>query len=172
MTTDTKQHQPPGAPDAAEDGIAQSTALRDMLLPDGKHILDPEKRFTGLWMGLLPTGLAYGGLVRLMSDVSYRTRRGEVSTVRAGFWFGTSTPAVVRWWLPCLGDGRNAYAVAAAWHDWLYFHRRIGGREIARREADDLFLEIMRYLGVGSVLARTMWAGVRCGGLFGWNRKG
>ena len=91
----------------------------------------------------------------------YRTQAGEVTTVRAGFVFDFASIPRLLWPLfPPAGDGRNLYGLAAAWHDWLLEHRRIGGRAITRREADDLFLEIMLYVGVAPWVARVMYRAV------------
>ena len=108
---------------------------------------------------------------RVARDVSYRSRAGEVSTVRAGFVFDFASIPRLFWPLiPPAGDGHNRYGLAAVWHDWLYTHQRIGGRPVTRREADRLFLEIMRALDVAPWLAWTMFAAVRVGGVCSWNR--
>jgi hypothetical protein len=106
---------------------------------------------------------------RIARDVSYRTKAGEVSTVRAGFEFDFASIPRLFWPLfPPAGDGRNLYGLAAVWHDWLYTHQRIGGRSIARAEADALFLEIMFHIGVRPWLARAMYRAVRVGGALAW----
>ena len=103
---------------------------------------------------------------RVFRDISYRTDAGEISTVREGFVFDfASIPRLLWVRFPPAGDGKNLYGLAAAWHDWLYIHRKIGGRAITRKEADDLFLEIMLYLGVRPWIAHTMHRAVRA---FGW----
>ena len=119
-------------------------------------------RFTG-W----PLTVEYvdGRRWRVHQDIAYRTAAGEVSTVRAGFVFDFASIPRLFWPLiPPAGDGRNLYGLAAAWHDWLCVHRKIGGRPITRKEADALFLEIMLYVGVRRRLARVMYRAVR---LFG-----
>ena len=103
---------------------------------------------------------------RVAADISYRTRAGEVSTVRAGFVFDFASIPRLLWPLvPPAGDGQNRYGLAAVWHDWLYVHQQIGGRKITRLEADRLFLEIMRYVGVAEWMAKAMFWAVRG---FGW----
>ena len=82
-----------------------------------------------------------------------------------------SIPVAVTWYIPPAGDGKNCYGIAALFHDWLYCHRKIGGRTVTRAECDGLFLEIMLYVGVTGWLARTMWAAVRAGGWLPWWRR-
>ncbi|MEI7437984.1 MAG: DUF1353 domain-containing protein [bacterium] len=85
--------------------------------------------------------------------------------MREGFVFDwASIPLAFTWYIPPAGDGKNCYGIAALFHDWLYCHRKIGGRAVTRAECDGLFLEIMLYVGVTGWLARTMWAAVRAGG--------
>ena len=106
---------------------------------------------------------------RVHSDIAYSTATGEVSTVRAGFVFDFASVPRMLWPLAApAGDGHNLYGLAAAWHDWLYAHRKIGGRLITRREADALFLEIMLYVGVRPSLAQVMYRAVRLAGAFVW----
>ena len=124
---------------------------------------DPDNRFTGL-----PVSVSYidGRTWRLTHDASYRTVAGPVSTVQAGFEFDWAS---VPWWLwgicPPAGLQGQPYGLAAMWHDWLYRHHAINGVAIERKVADDLFLEIMLYVGVSRWRARVMWMAVRG---FGW----
>ena len=123
-------------------------------------------RFTG-W----PLTVEYvdGRRWRVHQDISYRTAAGEISTIRAGFVFDFASIPRLLWPLAApAGDGHNFYGLAAAWHDWLYAHRKIGGRLITRREADALFLEIMLYVGVRPWLAQVMYRAVRLAGAFVW----
>ena len=106
---------------------------------------------------------------RVARDIGYRTDAGEVSTVRAGFVFDFASIPRLLWPLvPPAGDGHNLYGIAAVWHDWLYVHKQIGGRSITRKEADDLFLEIMRGVGVAEWMARAMYSAVRGFGSMYW----
>jgi hypothetical protein len=130
---------------------------------------DASERFTG-W----PLTVAFidGRRWRVHQDISYRTGAGEISTVRAGFVFDFASIPKILWPLiPPAGDGHKLYGIAAVWHDWLYKHRKIGGRAITRRDADALFLEIMLYLGVRPWLARAMCAAVCAVGFFAWRAK-
>ena len=124
---------------------------------------DPDHRFTGL-----PLRVEYinGVTWRLVDCVSYTTMAGELSTVRTGFEFDfASVPRPLWWLLPPAGIGGNPYGIAAMFHDWLYSHKQIYGRNIKRNEADDLFLEIMLYTGVNTFVAHVMWSQVR---MWGW----
>lgn len=121
-------------------------------------IADPEKRFTGL-----PLCVKYINGIdwELEFDVSYRTKADEISTVREGFIFDFASVPRFLWWLyPPAGTEGNPYGIAALFHDWLLDHKQIGGRPITRSEADDIFLEIMLYLGVRKTLAYTMYYAV------------
>lgn len=129
-------------------------------------IPDLENRFTGL-----PPIVEYIDGVRwkLRGYVTYKSRADEISTVRNEFVFDwASIPRPLQWILPPAGDGANCYGIAALFHDWLYEHKKIYGRTITRKEADDLFLEIMLYTGVNSALAHIMWSQVRMWGLVTW----
>jgi hypothetical protein len=131
--------------------------------------LDPESRFAGM-----PIEVEYidGIEWKLKGDVSYLTMVGETSTVKAGFVYDfASIPRWLFWLYPPAGDGSNCYGVAATFHDWLYAHRKIGGREITRKEADDLFKEIMLYIGVSEHIAALMYRAVRMFGWMPWGRR-
>jgi len=132
-------------------------------------INDPDHRFIG-W----PMTVEYINGVdwRLKKELAYRTEKGETSTVRAGFVFDfASIPRPIQIIYPAAGDGNNCYGVAALFHDWLYCHRKIGGRVISRSEADALFFEIMRYVGCDKFTAYTMWLAVRSFGWIPWMRR-
>ena len=136
------------------------------LVPD----IDPCRRFTGL-----PVLTAYidGDTWRLVRDVTYRVcegpHAGKLLTVRSGFVFDwASTPSLLWFCLPKAGKTGNPYGIAALIHDWLYEHKAIAGQPITRAEADEVFLEVLRYLGVHGWFARMMWSGVRVGGWWGW----
>jgi len=120
---------------------------------------DPESRFTGL---PLRVDHVDGPTWELVRDVTYRTEAGELSTVKEGFRHDFASVPRPLWWLyPPQGTKGNPYGIAALFHDWLIRHRKIGGRAITRKKADDIFLEIMLYTGCRKTLAYTMWAAVR-----------
>ena len=128
----------------------------------GLSFPDPECRFSG------PLRVDYiDGLEWMLAEsISYRTDAGEICTVKSGFIFDfASVPWYLRWLYPPTGDGKRAYGIGALFHDWLYCHRKIGGRPIERVDADNLFYEINRYVGVGWWTASRMYRAVR---MFGW----
>jgi hypothetical protein len=113
---------------------------------------------------------------RLLRDVSYTIEHGPfagaVSTVRTGFTFDYASIPRIFWpWLPPAGNRRNQYGIASLWHDWLYVHQTIAGQPCRRKDADAVFLEIMRAVGVSPILAQTLYIGVRIGGWVGWRRN-
>jgi len=123
------------------------------------YVDDPDYRFTGL-----PLRVEHidGPKWELVREVTYRTMAGELSTVRQGFEFDFASVPRAFWWLyPPTGTKGNPYGIAALIHDWLLIHHKIGGRKITRKEADDIFLEIMLYTRCRKSLAYTMWAAVR-----------
>ena len=102
---------------------------------------DPDYRFTGLPLRVEHVD---GQTWELVREVTYRTMAGELSAVRTGFHFDFASVPRALWWLyPPHGTKGNPYGIAALIHDWIYAHRKIGGRRVTRKEADDLFLEIM-----------------------------
>jgi len=119
---------------------------------------DPESRFIGL-----PLQVEYIDGIKwlLLKDVTYCTKASEVLTVRRNFVFDFASVPRPLWWLyPPAGTSGNPYGIAALIHDWLYAHRKIGGRSITFREANAIFYEVMVYLGCRRTLAWTMWAAV------------
>ena len=55
------------------------------------------------------------------------------------------------------------WSPAALVHDWLYFEQ-----PVSRKEADLVFLDIMRRIGVPFLTRRMMYWGVRVGGWHAW----
>lgn len=132
-------------------------------------IPDPENRFTGM-----PPLVEYidGIQWRLMRSMSYRTKADEISTIKIPFVFDfASIPSILFWLYPPAGDGSQPYGIAATWHDWLYCHRKIGGRTVTRAEADDLFCEIAKYTGVSWWTTARMYRWIRLVGWIPWNRR-
>jgi hypothetical protein len=143
------------------------------LPPPIQSALDPEARFTGL-----PVLTEYidGDVWRLARNVVYRVAIGRLAgrllTIRNGFVFNwASTPSLLWFCLPPAGKAGNPYGIAALVHDWLYEHQAINGEPITRQEADDVFNDVLRYVGVHRWLAATMWAGVRIGGWLPWRSR-
>lgn len=128
---------------------------------------DPQKRFIGEFLVRYINGDEW----ELVYDFGYITDAGEICTARAGFRFDfASVPGILGWLYPKVGDGQ-AYGIGALFHDWLYCHRKIGGRPIKRMEADDLFYEINRYVGVSWWTASRMYRAVRMFGWIPWGRR-
>jgi hypothetical protein len=93
---------------------------------------------------------------------------GECITVPRGF--DTDLASVPRlFWRVFPQSGQ--YNEAAVVHDWLYTHRRIGGRVIDRDEADAVLLEGMCALGCGWLQRTLIYRAVRLGGWVVWNRR-
>lgn len=55
--------------------------------------------------------------------------------------------------------------LSAVLHDWLYALQK------PREWADEVLLEAMKVEGVGSVMRRVIWLGVRAGGSHAYNKK-
>jgi hypothetical protein len=134
-----------------------------------------EHRFTGL-----PLNVDYidGANWVLRRRVVYVAKDERAVAVREGFEFDfASIPRPLYWLYPPTGQAGNPYGIAALVHDWLYCHRKllrpgqIEESAVTRREADDMFYEIMRYVGCRRTLAWTMWLAVRTGGWIPWNRR-
>jgi hypothetical protein len=108
---------------------------------------------------------------RMFHDAAYQLDDGRVSTVMRGFVHDfASIPPLLRGLAPSAGDGENRYGVAAIWHDWLYVYGSIEGQAVTRKDADDLFLEMMLALGVAEWRARTIYRAVRIFGARYWGR--
>ena len=129
-------------------------------------MIDPARRFTGL-----PVLTEYidGRHWRLARSVRYVVQDGRLCTVREGFVFDwASIPRIFWHILPPAGVAGHPYGIAALVHDWLYRHGAIQGEPIDRLTADRVFLDIMLYVGVRPLIARTMYRAVRLGGWCGW----
>lgn len=89
---------------------------------------------------------------------------GRDYTVPAGFEFdGDSVPRIpfVYW----LTKGRSGLK-APCLHDWLYFKQ-----PVTRRQADKIYLIMMRHYGVRWIWRSLHYTGVRIGGWIGWRRN-
>lgn len=80
--------------------------------------------------------------------------------------FKTDGASIPRLLWPVFGHPFERYAAAAVLHDSLY---RI--KTMSRAEADRIFLEAMAVLGVPKWKRNLMYAGVRAGGWWYWNRS-
>jgi len=100
----------------------------------------------------------------------YRVKRawiveidGRAFTVPANFEFdGDSVPRLPFVYL--LTKGRSGLK-APCLHDWLYFKQ-----PVTRRQADKIYLIMMRHYGVRWVWRSLHYIGVRIGGWIGWRR--
>ena len=108
----------------------------------------------------------------------YRTGAGRLVTVPAGF--ETDFASVPRLLRAIIDPTKLESAWAAVVHDYLYqqgpdapYRLEETGesaRGFSRSEADDIFHEALRLLGIDPFDAWTMWAGVRAGGWATWRR--
>jgi hypothetical protein len=62
------------------------------------------------------------------------------------------------------------YAPAAVLHDYLYWTQRVGDVAISRGYADGVLRRAAGELGVSRVARAILWAGVRAGGHWIWER--
>ena len=119
-----------------------------------------------------------GGAWKLVRPFGYCANDATEVRVPAGF--VTDFASVPRPFWPLLPP-TGAYGKAAVIHDWLYSHRIVddvitpallqhGSRLVDRAEADRIFREAMRQLGVGRLTAWTMYSGVRSWGWVTWRK--
>ncbi len=114
----------------------------------------------------------------LADPFRYRSGTGRVLTVPPGF--QTDFASVPRLLRAIVDPTKLESAWAAVVHDYLYQEGpavpyRIEatgetGRGFSRAEADDVFHEALRLLGIDPFDAWTMWAGVRAAGWAPWRR--
>lgn len=129
------------------------------------YIYDPEERFS---LRRFPVYYIDGLEWEMADTISYRMADGRVSTIQKSFIFDFATIPRILWSkYPPTGDG-DPYGVAAAWHDWLYVHKAIEGKEIDKKTADLLFLEIMLYMKVDEHKAKLFYRAVRRFGGHAW----
>jgi len=104
--------------------------------------------------------LPMGRARRLINDVTVLIN-GMPHVIPAGFVTdGASVPRGLWNLFPPFGR----YNKAALLHDWLY---QFGA--MTRAQADWVFLEAMKELGVGFLTRWAMYSGVRAGGWVAWN---
>jgi hypothetical protein len=100
----------------------------------------------------------------LQADFELRVS-GETFRVPRGFVTDFATVPRAFWWLlPQWGT----YGSAAVLHDWLYWDR---AHEGCRAEADSLFRDSMRELGVNPIIRELMYCAVRIFGGEAWERN-
>lgn len=91
-------------------------------------------------------------------------------TIPAGF---VTDWASVPWWLDGFVPSFGPYAPATIPHDYLY---SVGGvlpcgDAFTRKQVDDLFLDLLKELGVSWAKRSAMYRAVRLGGGSGWNKR-
>ena len=127
---------------------------------------DPDYRFTGLPLRVKQLDKR---MYELLRDVTYRTKAGELCTIKEGFHFDFASVPRMLWWLyPPQGIKGNPYGIAALVHDWLLKDKKIGVlkdkkigvRSITRPEADAIFFEILLYTGCRISLCCAWYAAV------------
>jgi len=85
--------------------------------------------------------------------------------VPEGFEFEESIPTV----LFSLSRPRGESKRAACVHDWLYRNGgKLNGLTVSRKQADDVYFELLKLRGVSPWRAWFRWVGVRLGGGFSW----
>ena len=107
-----------------------------------------------------------GRRVRVAGEALWQDRDHALWRVPAGLVCdGASIPRPL-WWLigsPLTGK----YRTAAIFHD-AYYKDHCGR---TRKQVDRMFLEKMREDGVGWIVARALYAGVRAGGWRAWTKE-
>lgn len=105
-----------------------------------------------------------GRRFRLVRNFSVVLQDGRTITVPRGFETDfASVPRLFWRLLPSSGE----YNEAAVVHDFLY---RCMTYTYTRKEADKVFLELMKRSGVSVIKRRLMYAGVRMGGWTAWRK--
>lgn len=99
--------------------------------------------------------------------VGVRMGPGKRRTFEVPAGFVTDWASVPRF-LWRLIPSRGSYNKAALVHDYLY---RVQPEGVTRRQADQVFLDAMRHLGVAGPLRWAMYQGVRLGGWLPWRRN-
>jgi hypothetical protein len=117
-----------------------------------------------------------GGAWRLVAAFGYCA--ADATEIRVPVGFVTDFASIPRaLWSLLPPTGR--YGKAAVIHDWLYSHRIVddgitpalvahGARLVDRAEADRVFQEAMRALGVNGATVWTLYTAVRVGGWKPW----
>jgi len=93
---------------------------------------------------------------------------GRVIIVPEGFKYDkASVPRAVWWYIP-RDDAQIEQA--AKFHDWLYENQKIEGEWMTRKEADQIFLKILKSEGMRWSKRRMVYLAVRSGGWIGFNK--
>lgn len=100
-------------------------------------------------------------LIRLEHYVIIPTSRGNITIPTGTVSDGLSIPSPVR---PLVGPNTGKAFLAGLLHDFLYSKASTANFNMTRKDADDLFLEVMFNLGIG-FRRNVIYAAVRT---FGW----
>lgn len=133
--------------------------------------------YRGIWK-YLPPGLRTP-IWEISAPFYYYTDHHRI-TVPIGFRFdGTSVPLVLRAFFP---RAHPDYMQAAALHDYLYTHcgntnpnvpwmESTEYQFLSRRQVDLIFYNGLKILGMSRLWAWPMYAAVRLGGTYRWNKS-
>jgi hypothetical protein len=100
-------------------------------------------------------------VVRLEHYVKVPTSKGVITLPTGMLSDGLSIPSLFR---PLVGPATGRAFLAGLTHDYLYSKASTASHSMTRKDADDLFLEIMYNLGIG-FRRNLIYAAVRS---FGW----
>jgi hypothetical protein len=105
----------------------------------------------------------------LVQDFAYQTDAGEtILSPQGRVTDFASVPKLLWNILPPIGP----YVRAAVIHDELYYrHRVLSDDSRTRDQADSILYEAMFACAVGDEVRKVIYAGVRVGGGFAWNKK-
>lgn len=87
---------------------------------------------------------------------------GRKITIPIGFEYDKASIPRPAWWYLSRDD--KHILIAALVHDYLYTNQRIGGKWITRKEADQIFYELIRQAGMRYTKAKLAYMAVRLGG--------
>lgn len=105
---------------------------------------------------------SYLDLWRTVDDFTITLPAGTQIYIPAGFDYDKgSVPRPLWWWFP--RDDRRA-VIAVLVHDFLY-----DTGLLSRKQADQIFYDLLRLEGMRWSKARAAWLGVRIGGASGYN---
>lgn len=101
-------------------------------------------------------------VARVLRGFSYYDKNGAVYVVPPGF--ETDFASSPRWLWPIIPP-LGSYAKAAVLHDFLYTYHRV-----SRADADRMFRDGARLLGVNVAVSALLWVSVRMFGARGWKK--
>lgn len=108
------------------------------------------------------------GFRKITEDVVYDNGRVTVSVPKGYITDFASIPSLFK--VIVNNDDWRVVRPAIS-HDYMYETHQVVGGFISRKQADDLFYEMLRVEGMGWFKAKLMWAGVRIGGFIAWDNE-